>query len=166
MAALRNPKDSIMNAQQLAKPDNSADVTIMLAISGNRLVSVLNALDALAFGAKRYRMEGNRTVADCEYYAEIRATTEAVRDELSRQRSSIRDSVHETGRVAQAADEHLSASCIAHGFKSRWDVRPHDLPTRPALAAAFDAKYAADRANHAAWDASLACDSLIRQLPD
>lgn len=75
-----------MNAQQLAKPDNEADRTVTLAISGNRLVSILNALDAAMFKEGRYRFEGNETVADAPWFAQLRETTEAVRDELSRQR--------------------------------------------------------------------------------
>jgi hypothetical protein len=75
-----------MDAKALAKPDNEADMTISLAISGNRLVSVLNALDAAMHETGRYRFEGDSVVADSPWYAELRETTEAIRDELSRQR--------------------------------------------------------------------------------
>lgn len=75
-----------MDAKTLAMPDNSADRTIMLAISGNRLVSVLNALDAAMHQLGRYRLEGNDTIADSDWFANLRETTEAIRDELSRQR--------------------------------------------------------------------------------
>lgn len=75
-----------MNATQLAKPDNDADRTITLAISGNRLVSVLNALDAAMHATGRYHFEGNEIVAASSWFAELRETTEAMRDELSRQR--------------------------------------------------------------------------------
>ncbi|MCK1671093.1 hypothetical protein [Bradyrhizobium sp. 150] len=77
-----------MNAQALAKPDNEADMTISLAISGNRLVSVLNALDAAMYATGRYRFEGDNVVAESSWFAELRETTEAIRDELSRQRCS------------------------------------------------------------------------------
>ncbi len=70
----------------LAAPDNAADKTIHLAISGNRLVSVLNALDAALFANGRYRFEGDSIVADAPWFAELRQTTESIRDELSRQR--------------------------------------------------------------------------------
>jgi hypothetical protein len=75
-----------MNAIELAKPDNEADKTVTLAISGNRLVSVLNALDAALHTTGRYRLEGNDVVASSPWYAELRDVTEAIRDELSRQR--------------------------------------------------------------------------------
>lgn len=75
-----------MNIATLAKPDNDADKTINLAISGNRLVSVLNALDAAMHETERYRFEGNDLVASSPWYATLRETTEAIRDELSRQR--------------------------------------------------------------------------------
>ena len=76
-----------MNAQTLASPDNAADRTVNLAISGNRLVSILNALDATLYETGRYRLEGNDVVAASPWYAGLRETTEAVRDELSRQRT-------------------------------------------------------------------------------
>lgn len=79
-----------MTKEELAKPDNGADCTIMLPISGNRLVSVLNAFDAALFAAGIYRFEGNDLVAVNDYYATIRATTEAIRDELSRGRAAAR----------------------------------------------------------------------------
>lgn len=79
-----------MNAAELAKPDNEADVTIRLEISGNRLVSILNALDSLSHETGRYRFEGNDVVASNDWYSAIRQTTEAVRDELSRQRCAAR----------------------------------------------------------------------------
>lgn len=75
-----------MNATELAAPDNAADKTIQLAISGNRLVSVLNALDAAMHETKRYRFEGDAIIAASPWYAQLRETTEAIRDELSRQR--------------------------------------------------------------------------------
>lgn len=70
----------------IATPDNAADITIKLEISGNRLVSVLNALDSAMFQSGLYRFEGNDVVALYPWYQELRATTEAVRDELSAQR--------------------------------------------------------------------------------
>lgn len=73
----------------IATPDNPADCTIELAISGNRLVSVLNALDAAMYESGRYRLEGNDVKADWPWYAELRNTTEAIRDELSRQRCAV-----------------------------------------------------------------------------
>ncbi|KRR22148.1 hypothetical protein [Bradyrhizobium retamae] len=75
-----------MTAAELAAPDNGADRTITLAISGNRLVSVLNALDAALFEQGRYRFEGNTLVANSDWYTKLHETTEAIRDELSRQR--------------------------------------------------------------------------------
>lgn len=75
-----------MNAEQLAKTDNAADRTITLAISGNRLVSILNALDAAMHETCRYHFEGDKVVAESPWYQTLRETTEAVRDELSRQR--------------------------------------------------------------------------------
>jgi hypothetical protein len=75
-----------MNAQTLASPDNAADQTIALAISGNRLVSVLNALDATLYETGRYELRGNDVVAASPWYEALRETTEAIRDELSRQR--------------------------------------------------------------------------------
>jgi hypothetical protein len=77
-----------MTNEQLAKPDNEADKTVNLAISGNRLVSILNALDAAMHETDRYRFEGDNLVASSSWYQELRETTEAVRDELSRQRMS------------------------------------------------------------------------------
>ena len=75
-----------MNAEQLAKPDNEADRTITLAISGNRLVSILNALDSAMHETGRYRLVGNDVIATSEWFQQMRDTTEAIRDELSRQR--------------------------------------------------------------------------------
>lgn len=75
-----------MNVSTLAAPDNAADKTIKLEISGNKLVSVLNALDAALYQTGRYRFEGDSLVAAYPFYAALRATTEAIRDELSRQR--------------------------------------------------------------------------------
>jgi hypothetical protein len=75
-----------MTQEQLAKPDNEADRTINLAISGNRLVSILNALDAAMHETCRYHFEGDTIVAESPWYQKLRETTEAVRDELSRQR--------------------------------------------------------------------------------
>lgn len=79
-----------MNASELAKPDNGGDCTVTLAISGNRLVSVLNTLDAAMHATGRYRFEGSDVVASSDWYAGLRATTEAIRNELSRQRSDAR----------------------------------------------------------------------------
>jgi hypothetical protein len=78
-----------MNAQTLASPDNQADRTIALAISGNRLVSVLNALDAALYETGRYQLQGNDVVATAPWFATLRETTEAMRDELSRQRCAL-----------------------------------------------------------------------------
>lgn len=39
--------------------------------------------------ARRYRLEGNDVKADLPWYAELRNTTEAIRDELSRQRCAV-----------------------------------------------------------------------------
>ena len=75
-----------MTTEQLAKTDNAADKTINLAISGNRLVSILNALDAAMHETGRYRFDGDTLVASSDWYQALRETTEAVRDELSRQR--------------------------------------------------------------------------------
>ncbi len=75
----------------LAKPDNAADMTVTLDISGNRLVSILNALDGAMHALGRYRLEGNDVVADDVWYRELRQTTEMVRDELSRQRCAKRE---------------------------------------------------------------------------
>ena len=81
-----------MNAQDLARPDNSADVTINLAISGNRLVMLMNALDGFGFETGKYKfggVGGNDVV--CEpHWNELRQVTEAVRDELSKQRMEQR----------------------------------------------------------------------------
>jgi hypothetical protein len=67
-----------------------SDCVITLHISGNRLVSVLNALDAMAHETRRYTFEGNDIVASSPRYEELRNTTEAIRDELSRQRCAKR----------------------------------------------------------------------------
>jgi len=75
-----------MTAEQLATSDNPADRTIVLRISGNRLVSVLNTLDQLMHETERYRFEGDKVQASSPWYAELREVTEAMRDELSRQR--------------------------------------------------------------------------------
>ncbi len=75
----------------LATPDNSADVTVTMEISGNRLVSVLNALDSAMHETGRYRLEGNDVVASSSWFADLRKVTEAMRDELSRQRSAKRN---------------------------------------------------------------------------
>ena len=79
-----------MTNEQLATTANSADCTITLAISGNRLVSVLNALDQAMHELGRYKFTKGDIVADAPYYAELRDTTEAIRDELSRQRCAQR----------------------------------------------------------------------------
>jgi hypothetical protein len=76
----------MLDAKALAQPDNEADKTINLSISGNRLVSVLNALDGAMHALGRYRLKGNAVIAESPWYAELRETTEAIRDELSRQR--------------------------------------------------------------------------------
>lgn len=76
-----------MNAQELAKPDNEADCTITLQISGNRLVAVLNTVDALMHATGRYHFEDNDVVASSPWYQDLRTVTEAMRDELSAQRS-------------------------------------------------------------------------------
>lgn len=76
----------LFTAAELAAPDNSADITINLAISGNRLVSILNALDQAMYATGCYRLVADDVVATSSYYAELRAVTDAVRDELSRQR--------------------------------------------------------------------------------
>jgi hypothetical protein len=48
-------------------------------------------------------------------------------------------------RAALAADEAFSKACVEAGFKSRWDAPSrHKMPA--ALASAYDAKVAADRA--------------------
>jgi hypothetical protein len=78
-------------AAELAKSDNSADQTITLAISGNRLVSILNALDASLYATGKYELVGDDIVAASSWYAELRAVSEAVRDELSRQRCAPKD---------------------------------------------------------------------------
>lgn len=79
-----------MNAKELAQPDNAADSTIQLAISGNRLVSILNALDQSLHQSGHYRFEGDSVVASSPWYQTLRETTEAIRDELSRQRCEAR----------------------------------------------------------------------------
>jgi hypothetical protein len=75
-----------MNAIELAKMDNEADRTIKLEISGNRLVSILNALDQSLFVLGKYRLQGDGIVAETQWHTDLYATTEAIRDELSRQR--------------------------------------------------------------------------------
>ncbi len=80
-----------MTKDQLAAPDNGADITVTLAISGNRLVSLLNTLDQRLFAAGIYRFEGNDIVASTEWHTTLRETTEAIRDELSRQRCANRN---------------------------------------------------------------------------
>lgn len=75
-----------MDAKQLAQPDNGADKTITLAISGNRLVSVLNTLDACLYADGSYWFEGDTVKTKSEWLDRLRETTEAIRDELSRQR--------------------------------------------------------------------------------
>jgi hypothetical protein len=77
----------LFTAAEIAAPDNAADRTINLAISGNRLVSILNALDSAMYATGRYDVVGDDIVASSSCYAELRAVTEAVRDELSRQRT-------------------------------------------------------------------------------
>jgi hypothetical protein len=74
----------------IAEPDNGADTTITLAISGNRLVSVLNALDQSLHQLGTYWLEGNTVVAATTWYTDLYAITEAIRDELSRQRCEAR----------------------------------------------------------------------------
>lgn len=75
-----------MTRDEIAQPDNGADKTIELRISGNRLVSILNALDGAMYRAGHYRLQGNDVVADCPYNQTLRELTEAIRDELSAQR--------------------------------------------------------------------------------
>ena len=70
----------------LAVPDNAADITVTLEISGNRLVSILNALDATLFETGRINFVGNDIVGSSPWFTELHRTTEAIRDELSRQR--------------------------------------------------------------------------------
>lgn len=82
-----------MTAEELAAPDNGADCTVMLRISGNRLVSILNTLDAALFEAGRYRFLGNDLVACSEHYTKTHSITEAIRDELSRQRMELSNAV-------------------------------------------------------------------------
>jgi hypothetical protein len=79
-----------MNVTELAEPNNQADCIIKLDISGNRLVSLLNAFDSAMHATGRYRFEGNDVVPVSEWYADLRATIEAIRDELSRQRQAAR----------------------------------------------------------------------------
>jgi hypothetical protein len=76
-----------MTKDELAAPNNGADCTINLCISGNRLVSVLNALDAAMHEARKYRFSGDEVVTISSWYDELRETTEAIRDELGRQRA-------------------------------------------------------------------------------
>lgn len=77
-----------MTREELAKPDNAGDRTVMIEISGNRLVFVLNALDSALFAAGRYHYAGNDLVTSSQYFARVRATTEAIRDELACQRGA------------------------------------------------------------------------------
>lgn len=79
-----------MNAKELAAPNNAADCTINLAVSGNRLVSVLNALDAALHASGAYTFVGDEVRGSCPWYDELRETTEAIRDELGRQRMEFR----------------------------------------------------------------------------
>jgi hypothetical protein len=76
----------LFTAAEIAAPDNAADRTIHLAISGNRLVSLLNALDSTMYATGKYELVGDDIVASTPWHAELRSVTEAVRDELSRQR--------------------------------------------------------------------------------
>jgi hypothetical protein len=78
----------LLTAAEVAAPDNEADRTIHLSISGNRLVSILNALDAAMYATGKYQFVGDDIVASSDWHAELRTITEAVRDELSRQRSA------------------------------------------------------------------------------
>jgi hypothetical protein len=79
-----------MTKDDLAAPDNEADCTVTLAVSGNRLVSVLNALDASLHSLGVYFFDGDTCRAASDWYEQLRATTEAMRDELSRQRMEQR----------------------------------------------------------------------------
>lgn len=79
----------------IAAPDNPADITVTLQISGNRLVSVLNTLDAVMYETGRYRLVGNDVVS--QHHSHLRALTEAIRDELSAQRMAASDLKAEPG---------------------------------------------------------------------
>lgn len=71
----------------ISTPDNGADKTIVLRISGNRLVSILNALDSLMYQKGYYKLQGNGTVGINTGAQQLLDLTEAVRDELSAQRN-------------------------------------------------------------------------------
>jgi hypothetical protein len=75
-------------AMQFDLPDNEADKTIVLRISGNRLVSILNTFDMLMYETGRYKVQGNDIVPANSRIADLRQLTEAIRDELSAQRNN------------------------------------------------------------------------------
>jgi hypothetical protein len=66
-----------MAAIDITKPDNGADMLIMLQISGNRLVSICNAAQALMHETGKLRHP---------WYQELDQVIEAVRDQLGAQR--------------------------------------------------------------------------------
>jgi hypothetical protein len=65
------------------------------------------------------------------------------------------NAVQKTSIAAQKADLAWTKQLFLSGFKSRWAPGSHGEPGTP-LRAAYDAKLAADRANHAAWEADRA----------
>ena len=71
----------------ITKPDNPADTVINLTISGNRLVSVLNALQQKMFADNNAAFaDGNNMSFSSSWYAELWETVERIRDQLSEQR--------------------------------------------------------------------------------
>ena len=79
-----------MTREELAKPDNEADCTVSIRISGNRLVSVLNTLDCTLHATGKYRFVGDEVRGMSSWYDDLRTVTEAIRDELSIQRNAAR----------------------------------------------------------------------------
>ena len=70
----------------IATPDNAADITVTLQISGNRLVSICNALQSLMY---RHDYIGPNSEG-WQHYADVNEIVERVRDELSAQRIAAR----------------------------------------------------------------------------
>ena len=75
-------------AIDIRSPNNPADTIVTIAISGNRLVSILNAVQAMMHETSRSRFEGNATVFISDSYRELNETVECLRDQLSAQRMS------------------------------------------------------------------------------
>lgn len=94
-----------MTREELAAPNNPAE----LKISGNRLVSICNTVQAAMYRAGNAVMENDKLTFESPYYADLYAAVEAIRDELSAQRMA---------REAPAVANHTEKEA----FKAMWPL--------------------------------------------